>query len=165
MTNYHTSRSTSVLDAPTTESTTIATSPWVRLGARLFAGSLDAKLAAGASPAASHVLLARSERIATPSFRRGLADQWLDLLIEVRRPRSLFDPAVPLVRSSVLAAEAQIHALAEALVAPLATVRGVAQAIAALRDGSSPLYTRGPVSLTRYAADITAHLSPLTALA
>jgi hypothetical protein len=166
MTSYNPSRSTtSVLDAPATETATFSASPLVRLGARLFAGTLDARLSNGVSPVTSRVLAARAHQIATPRFRRDLADAWLDLLIEARRPRSPFDPSVPLMRSSVLGADAQIRALADALIAPITTVRGVAKAVAALRDGSGPLFARGSVSLPQYVEDITAQVSPLSALA
>lgn len=165
MSNYNPSRSTSVLDVPARETAPFPASPWLHFAARLFSASLDAKLAAGVSPTTSHVLTVRAQQLTTPSFRRGLADAWLDLLIEARRPRAPFDPAVPLVRTSVLAAEAQIRALAEALVAPLAMVRGVATSLATLRDGGGPLFLKGSVSLSRVIEDITVQVSPLSARA
>jgi hypothetical protein len=162
MTNQN--RSTSVVDALFGETDTFFTPAWVRLGARLFASSLDTKLAAGEHPAASHLLAARAQHLASAQYRRGLADSWLDLLIEVRRPRSPFDPMVPLVRSRVLAAEAQIHALAGALVSPLPTVRGLAMAIATLRDGAGPLFNpTSRLTLTSSLDAIVAQLNPLTA--
>ena len=44
------------------------------------------------------------------------------------------------IRSHVYGAESQIRALADALVSPLPTVRGLAMSVAALRDGAGPLF-------------------------
>ena len=49
---------------------------------------------------------------------------------------------MPLLRSDVLEAEDQIRSLAEVLVSPLPTVRGVAMSILTLRDGAGPLFNR-----------------------
>lgn len=164
MTYENPSRSrASVMDAPFIEPRALFASPWVRIGARLFAASLDSKLATGQHPANSHWLAARAQHLASIRFRRSLADSWLDLLIEVRRPRRYFEPVVPLVRSRVIAAEAQIRALAEALVSPLPTVRGLAMAIDTLRDGSGPLFNPGSTTkLTSSIEAIVVQLNPLT---
>jgi hypothetical protein len=164
MTNGNPPRSnTSVIDTLVGETNRFIAPPWIRLGARLFASSLDAKLAAGRHPATSHFLAARAQRLASAHFRRGLADSWLDLLIEVRRPRRPFDPVVPLVRSRVLAAEAQIRVLADALVSPLPTVRGLAMAIETLRDGAGPLFNpSSPLKLRSSIEAILAQINPLT---
>jgi hypothetical protein len=157
------SSETSLSEAPFRETRTFFAPPWVRLGARLFASSLDTKLAAGEHPATSHLLAARAQQLASTQYRRGLADSWLDLLIEVRRPRRPFDPMVPLVSSRVLAAEAQIRALADALVSPLPTVRGLAMAIATLRDGAGPLFNpTSRLKLTSSLDLIVAQLNPLS---
>jgi hypothetical protein len=164
MTNENPSNSTtSVMVAPFNETGPLFASPWVRLGARLFAASLDSKLATGQHPANSHLLAARAQQLASTHYRHGLANSWLDLLIEVRRPRSLFDPVVPLVRSRVLAAETQIRALADALVSPLPTVRGLAMAIEALRDGAGPLFNPSSrTKLTSALEAIVVELNPLS---
>jgi hypothetical protein len=164
MTNENLPKSnTSLIDAPLGETVTFFAPPWVRLGARLFASSLDSKLAVGVHPATNNLLAARAQRLASTHFRRGLADSWLDLLIEVRRPRRPFDPVVPLVRSRVLAAEAQIRALADAVVSPLPTVHGLAMAIEALRDGAGPLFNpSSPLKLSSSVEAIVAQLNPLT---
>jgi hypothetical protein len=164
MTNENPSNSTtSVMVAPFNETGPLFASPWVRLGARLFAASLDAKLATGQHPANNHLLAARAQQLASTRYRRELADSWLNLLIEVRRPHSYFDPAVPLVRSRVLAADAQIRALADALVSPLPTVRGLAMAIETLRDGTGPLFNpTSPTKLTSSIEAIVARLNPLS---
>lgn len=167
MTNRYPSRPIiSVMDAPTSEPGTFLTPPWVRLAARFIAGTLDAKLSRGADPGSAQLLTARAQQLVSPQYRRGLADAWLDLLVEVHRPETPFGPVVPLVRHRVLEASAAIHSLAEALIAPLPTVRGVAMAIAALRDGTGPLFNPlSPLSLTRTVEAIIVHLNPLTALA
>ena len=161
--NQFPSRSlTSVIDAPALETGAFFAPPWMRLSARIFSISLDQKLSAGQHPATSHLLATRAQQLVAPHYRRGLADSWLDLLIEVRRPRAAFDPVVPLVRSSVMEAEAQIRSLAEALVSQLPTVRGVAMAIAMLRDGAGPLFNRNTqLKLTDAVEEIIAQLNPL----
>jgi hypothetical protein len=154
---------TPVIDAPLSETSTYFVSPWVRVGARLLAASLDAKLAEGQHPASSNLLAARAQQLASVAYRRELADSWLDLLIEARRPRKAFDPAVPLVRNRVLAADAQIRSLANELVGPLPTVRGLAMAINALRDGSGPLFNpNSRLKLTSSIDLIVEQLNPLT---
>ena len=153
---------TPVIDAPQSEISTFFAPVWVRLGARLFAASLDSKLADGAHPASSHLLAARAQQLASAAYRRELADSWLDLLIEARRPRRAFDSVVPLVRSRVLGAEEQIRALADDLVSPLPTVRGLAMAISTLRDGSGPLFNpSSELTLTSSIDLIVAQLNPL----
>jgi hypothetical protein len=163
MNQFPSSSLTSVIDAPSTETGAHFTLPWIHLAARLLSISLDQKLAAGQDPATSHLLATRAQQLVAPHYRRGLADSWLDLLIEVRRPRIDFDPAVPLVRSSVLESEDQIHSLAEALVSPLTAVRGVAMAVALLGDGAGPLFNRhSELKLTSAIEEIIAQLNPLS---
>ncbi len=166
MTNDHLSQSlTAVIDTPTGHDAAAAPS-WASLIARLFAPSLDTKLAGGTHPAENPWLAARAQQLATPSYRRGIADSWLDLLIEARRARSLFDPSVPLIRSHVYGAESQIRALADALVSPLPTVRGLAMSVAALRDGAGPLFNvHSDTMLSASIERIIDTLNPLTALA
>jgi hypothetical protein len=162
MNQFPSSSITSVIDAPVSETSTFLAPPWIRLGARLFAASLDQKLASGEHPAASHLLASRAQQLIAAHYRRGIADSWLDLLIEVRRPRVPFDPAVLLARNSVMQAETQIRSLAEALVGPLPTVRGTAMAIAMLRDGAGPLFNRNSqLKLTDAVEQIIAQLNPL----
>jgi hypothetical protein len=132
----------SVAEPPVFEIGTFVVPSWLRLAARLFATSLDEKLAAGQHPATSHLLAVRSQQLVSPRYRRGIADSWLHLLIEVRRPYNRLAPMVPLLRSDVLEAEDQIRSLAEVLVSPLPTVRGVAMSILTLRDGAGPLFNR-----------------------
>jgi hypothetical protein len=162
MNQFPSSSLTSVVDVPVSETGTFFAPPWIRLGARLFATSLDEKLASGQHPVASHLLAARAQQLMAAQYRRGISDSWLNLLIEVRRPHTRFDPAVPLVRSNVIEAEGQIRSLAEALASPLPTVRGVAMAVAMLRDGAGPLFNRdSQLKLTDAVEEIIAQMNPL----
>ena len=164
MSNEYNSRSiNSVIDTLVSESVPLFTPLKTRLIARLFATSLDQKLAAGQNPASSPLLSARSQQLVAARYRRSIADSWLDLLIEVRRPYLALNPSVPLGRSSVLEAEDEIHALAEALASPLPSVRGVAMSVALLRDGAGPLFNRGSdLRLTNAINGIITVLNPLT---
>lgn len=137
--------------------------PWVRLCAWTLAGSLDEKLARGEHPINNPVLEARSQILTTKHSRRALADSWLNLLIEARRPYSPFGPIIPLARHRILESEGQIHRLADALVGSLPTVRGVALAITTLRDGAGPLFNpNNSLDLDRHIDDILLQLNPLT---
>jgi hypothetical protein len=156
--NYHTART----DGPLFGAGTFLTPSWINRGARIFAVSLDQKLASGQPPTASYLLAARAQQLMLVKYRRGIAESWLNLLIEVRRPRAPFDARVPLVRSSVMKAETQIRSLAEALVGTLPTVRGVAMAVSMLRDGAGPLFYRdSKLKLTNAVEEINARINPL----
>src|SRR5665647_824050 len=52
----------------------------ILIGARLFGGSLDRRLAEGESPATSRLLATRAQLIVSPSQRQALAQSWLLLL-------------------------------------------------------------------------------------
>jgi hypothetical protein len=96
--------------------------------------------------------------------RRALADYWLALLVEARGPVKFLNPSVPLVRGRIIVAQAQIEALAEALLAPMPTSRGVAMASSLLSDGSGPIYYSAcSVDLASTLREIIAHLDPVTA--
>jgi|ERR1700722_855367 len=164
--NYeHSSHSlTSTLEAEQFGADAFVVPAWLRLGARLFATSLDERLAVGVHPATSPLLAVRSQQIVAARYRGDLAESWLRLLIEVRLPNKPFGLAVPLVRSAVLAAQDEIHSLAEALVSPLPTVRGVAMCIATLRDGAGPLFNpNSQINLTHAVEEILAQLNPISA--
>ncbi|MGD0851832.1 MAG: hypothetical protein ABSA07_00550 [Acidimicrobiales bacterium] len=136
--------------------------PWLRLVTRLFAASLDPKLAAGQDPASGDLLAARAQQLMAAPYRRGIADAWLHLLTEARRRRDPFDLSVPIVRDSVLDAQDQIRSLAEVLVSPLPTVRGVALSIEILRDGAGPIFNRSSQTpLTEEVERVIASLDPL----
>jgi hypothetical protein len=157
--------STSTLEAETPGTDAFLVPAWLRLSARLFATSLDQRLAVGVHPATSPLLVVRSQQIVAAPYRGDLAESWLRLLIEARKPYNPLGIAVPLVSSAVLAAQDQIHSLAEVLVSPLPTVRGVAMAVATLRDGAGPLFNPNcQVNLTHAVEVIIAKLNPISAV-
>jgi hypothetical protein len=110
------------------------------VGARMLGAWLDDKLAGGCAPESSRLLATRAQLIVTPTVRQELADNWLALLVQAREPSGLLNPRVPLVRSRIIGAQAQILALTDALLAPMPTSRGVAMASSLLSDGSGPIY-------------------------
>ena len=136
----------------------------VMISARLFGGVLDDRLAKGTSPASSALLATRAQLIVSPTHRRMLAESWLSLLGKAQRPTvHVRSPQVPVARSTVLAAQVQIRELANALLAPLVTPRGVAMASALLSDGSSPIYYReSAMDLRLKVQEVIARLNPLT---
>ena len=137
---------------------------WVLIGAALLGASLDDKLAEGHAPDTSPLLAARAQLLVSLAKRRALADYWLALLVEARGPVKFLNPSVPLVRGRIIAAQAQIEALAEALLAPMPTSRGVAMASSLLSDGSGPIYYSAcSVDLASTLREIIAHLDPVTA--
>ena len=137
---------------------------WVLVGAKLRGASLDDKLAEGHAPDTSPLLAARAQLLVSLTKRRALSENWLDLLIQVRRPFSPLDPRVPIVRGRIIGAQAQVEALAEALLTPMPTSRGVAMASSLLSDGSGPIYNSAcSVDLASTLREIIAHLDPVTA--
>ena len=137
---------------------------WVLVGAKLRGASLDDKLAEGHAPDTSPLLAARAQLLVSLTKRRALSENWLDLLIQVRRPFSPLDPRVPIVRGRIIGAQAQVEALAEALLTPMPTSRGVAMARSLLSDGSGPIYYSAcSVDLASTLREIIAHLDPVTA--
>jgi hypothetical protein len=137
---------------------------WVLVGAKLRGASLDDKLAEGHAPDTSPLLAARAQLLVSLTKRRALSENWLDLLIQVRRPFSPLDPRVPIVRGRIIGAQAQVEALAEALLTPMPTSRGVAMASSLLSDGAGPIYNSAcSVDLASTLCEIIAHLDPVTA--
>jgi len=137
---------------------------WVLVGATLNGASLDDKLAEGHAPDTSPLLAVRAQLLISLTKRRALAENWLSLLVDAREPVTFLNPRVPLVRDRIIGAQAQIEALAEALVAPMPTSRGVAMASSLLSDGSGPIYNRAcSVDLASTLCEIIAHLDPMTA--
>ncbi len=136
-------------------------SNWVRLGARIYGWSLDDHLADGEGPDASPLLGARAVQLTSWRLRRSIADSWLDVLIQARQKLMPFDPRIPVVRRRVLEADDQIRAVADALVAPLTTARGVAMASSLLCDGAGPLYNPSSTTDLRSAlANVLRQLDP-----
>ena len=140
---------------------------WLRLLARLFAPALDRQLASGCSPESNRLLATRAQSLVSPSMRRALAGNWLDLMNVVRRPPVVRIPHTPLCHDRIMAAEDDIRAMLGALSAALPTpARGVAMASWLLRNGAGPLYNRHcPVDLHAELREATAHLDPGVSLA
>jgi len=132
------------------------------VGAHLFGGSLDDRLAKGESPASSLLLATRAQLIVSPARRRALAENWLSLLTKARHPTPFRSPEVPLARSRVLGAETLIRALANALLAPMVAPQGVAMAGSLLSDGLSPIYYgTSAANLDSLLQEVIARLNPL----
>jgi hypothetical protein len=114
---------------------------WDRLLMRWRARTLDAQLAAGLPAEGSRLRAIRADLLVEPARRDGLADCWQGVLDRAVRARGGTDPRVPLSRSRVLAADADIRHMIRALrtSAPV-PARGVAIASTLLTDGTGPLY-------------------------
>jgi hypothetical protein len=135
---------------------------WARMAARLLAPSLDTKLAQGVDPLTSEILNARVQQLVALSMRRSLALGYLDLVEAAGAPHSPFSPVVPVVRARVVAAESLIREIAQALVAPLPRVRGIAMAASLLSDGSGPIFhLASDADLSTALHDVLAQLDPL----
>jgi hypothetical protein len=150
------------LKSPVSQELPLGPAPlWVLFGARLFGASLDRQLADDRAPESSRLLAARAQLIASPTQRRSLAESWLSLLVEARAPFTLINPRVPIVRERIIAAQTQIQALVDALLAPLTTTRGVAMASTLLSDGSGPVFNREcQADLASMLREVTARLDP-----
>ncbi len=114
-----------------------------RLLARLFAGSLDRRLAAGRPPEASRLLAARAQVLASPAMRAALATDLARIGAGSRQTPVMRSPKVPLNRAGVIACAPLLQQAFDALVAPRPTLaRGVAVISCLLSDGTGPLYDR-----------------------
>jgi hypothetical protein len=139
-----------------------STPAWIHIAARLWAPSLDTKLARGVDPVASTLLCARAEQLATLSLRHSLAVSYLDLLEAAREPLSPFSPVVPVVRRRVAGAETLIRGVARVLVGPLPRVRGIAMAASLLGDGAGPIFNpTSEADLSRALQEVLAQIDPL----
>jgi hypothetical protein len=114
-----------------------------RVRRRLRRDGLDRAIAAGANPASSHDLAARSSELVGDEVRSATAAE-IEAVVaqadEPPHPRRL-SAAVPLARAAL----EEARPLLTGLVLDLregdhVTPRGVAQARALIRDGGSPLY-------------------------
>lgn len=136
----------------------------VFVGARVLGASLDNKLAAGHGPETSHLLAARAQLIVSKARRRKLAENWLALLVESHESSGRRDGGVPLLRDGIVSARNQILALADALLAPLPTSRGVAMANSLLSDGAGPIFHWAcSADLGSTLREVIARLDPMTA--
>jgi hypothetical protein len=132
--------------------------------ARMLGASLDNKLAEGCASDTSLLLATRAQLIVSLAKRRALAKNWLALLVQAREPAGFLNPLVPLVRNRIIAAQVQIQALADALLAPMPTSRGVAMASSLLCDGSGPIYNSAcAADLGSTVREVIARLDPVAA--
>jgi hypothetical protein len=115
-----------------------------RVHARTDAGRLDGDLAAGVSPDATALLALRSRYLTRMSTRRALARSAKNLLGAATLP-DLWSRGhvVPVARTNITAAAAEISALAARLVQPgLVAPRGVARATRLLSQAWGPELSR-----------------------
>jgi hypothetical protein len=138
----------------------------LRFLTRLFAFSLDRRLASGDAPESSRLMASRTSRLVSPPERAALARNWDHLLQRAYRPTAGRTSRAPLCRERIVAAEGDIREMVSALSAPVpTTVRGVAMASWLLSDANGPLYNRhsttGLVALLREA---TTELDPAPSL-
>jgi hypothetical protein len=111
-----------------------------RFLAQLQASTLDRRLAEGS--AGDWLSTVRAEVLRERATRLTLADGWEAVLQRADDPRRLIDPRIPVMRSRVRAAEADIRAMIEVLRDSLPVpARGVAIASRLLTDGNGPLYS------------------------
>jgi hypothetical protein len=105
---------------------------------------LDDELAAGLPPEESRARAARAAALVAPATRNALAGRWADVLARTTSGPATMRSGVPVGRSRVLAAVADIRRLVEALRAQAPVpARGVAIANRLLTDGAGPLYRTG----------------------
>jgi len=114
---------------------------WELLLVRWRARTLDTQLAAGLRVEGSRLRALRADLLVAPATRADLADCWQNLLDRAVQARTVTGPRVPLQRSRVRAADADIRRMIGALRASAPVpARGVAIASALLTDGTGPLY-------------------------
>jgi hypothetical protein len=132
-----------------------------RILTRLRGFSLDARLAAGASPEASWLLAARARALVSPAGREHLAGDWAHLAARAAGPVQP-GPRAPVCRPHVLAAWHEIAELQRALRAPVPVrARGVALARHLLEDAASPVYSRRTeATLAAAVREAICHLDP-----
>jgi hypothetical protein len=152
-----------VVDRHDPERLTIRAKPFgTDLTARVLAGSLDRRLAAGLPPEAGVLLAARAQRLNSPARCRQLAESWQRLLAPRRQTSTLRSPSVPVCRSHIVAAEAEIRSMLTVLTAPgPKSVRGTATANLLLIDGTGPIYNpRSPIDLGEAVREAVQQMEP-----
>ena len=116
---------------------------WLRLPARMFAFSLDRRLASGDQPESGRLLASRvSQLVSTPS-RAALVENWSRLVARAGKAPVARSARVWLCRDRIMRADDVIRAMTDALSTPYPTAaRGVAIASWVLGDANGPLYNR-----------------------
>lgn len=138
---------------------------WDRALARCYQLSLDARLAAGASPDGGSLLAVRARTLVSPVKRQQLARDWGRVMRTAGEPRSRRS-AAPLCRDRIIAAEPAIHELQRSLLTSMPVpVRGVAIARQLLVDATGPVYNRrAPIDLRTAVLEAIRHMDPTTGL-
>jgi hypothetical protein len=133
-----------------------------RLIVRLRSPSLDTALANGTPSKADAALALRARRLTTLPRRRELALAIRHLLRDADRPGAHSRLRVSPLPDRVSAASRELATLAEKLGEPTPVcVRGVAQALILLTDGTGPLYNpRSEGTVGDRAASAAANLTP-----
>jgi len=117
------------------------TTRWTRLLARMFASSLDRRLASGSQPESGRLMAIRASSLVSPTNRSALAENWNHLLQRSARPPTARSSRVPLCCDRIKAATVDIRGMIDALTSPDATgARGIALAGSLLSDAGGPLY-------------------------
>jgi hypothetical protein len=127
--------------------------------------SLDARLAAGASPEGDRLLAARAAVLVDLPRRQKLARDW-GRLARMAGARPPAGARIPLRRDRIAAAGPEIVQLQDSLRTALPVpVRGVAMASRLLSDAAGPVYSRrSPVDLRAALLDATRQMDPWMAL-
>jgi hypothetical protein len=104
--------------------------------------------------------------LVSPVMRLELAQSWKSLLVQSRTPPTMRNPRVLLNREGIIAREADLCEMLNALTDPLPTpARGVAMVSCLLSDGAGPLYDRRrSVELGTALKEAIAQLDPSTSL-
>ncbi|MBV8218638.1 MAG: hypothetical protein JO325_09245 [Solirubrobacterales bacterium] len=124
-----------------------------RLAARWRTTRLDGELARGIEPGTSAALALRARALGEHTARTALAQGLCLALSDARQGSRPPGARLPVRHREVLAAAAELDALAERLVAPGPVgARGLAEVSRLLRDGASPLYWRGAAENLRAVA-------------
>jgi hypothetical protein len=140
-----------------------ANRPWHRALARLLAGSLDRRLAAGRAPESDVLLASRAETLVTPVLRRELAHLLSRHLDGGRRMPSRVrrTPRTP-DRDRITAEPALREVVALLGRDGPVPATGVAAVMLLLTDGAGPLFNaRSHESLAAALARAASHLDPL----
>jgi hypothetical protein len=110
---------------------------------RLCATRLDEELAAGRPADGERLRAMRAQTLIALPARRELAQQWAALLARAERPSHPTLAQVPVRRTEIMAARAEIDHLIYTLRPPQPiSARGVARAGLLLTDGTGPVYNR-----------------------
>ena len=138
----------------------------LRFLTRLFAFSLDRRLASGEAPESGRLMASRASRLVSPPERAALAQNWDHLVRRARRPPAGRTSRAPLCWERIMRARDDIGVMVSSLSAPVPTsVRGVAMASCLLSDANGPLYNRhSDADLVALLRQATAELDPAASL-